>query len=383
MIQTKALILHADKKSADSFKRVFFGALILCALSNFVVLNARAYSLVISEIMYDAPSPGSDTGREWVEIKNIGDSAVNIVSGSGAGSFRFYDGSNHYLNDPTMGSLNINPGEFLVVAQATSTFLTSYPTFSGNLTKSAINLNNTSATLKIIDGNGNTLDEVIYQNAWGGNGNGKSLSKINLAGDNNTPSNWQDSLQTGGTPGQENTFSNPSPSPSISPSPSTSPPVSPSALLSPSPSPTPSPSAIHSPSPSFVPSPSYSAPPSASLSPAPQITPAPSLAYPNYTYPSFPPIGGPSSSQGAIPSFKSPNTNNNESLLNVYGLKSGSSSSTNLSASQDKLSDKLENLFSSNNLFQKFSSLPKKTMFWGFVVAGVSAAAAFFLFLKI
>jgi len=375
-------MLHM-KHISFHFKKIFFGALILCALSNFVTINAHAYSLVISEIMYDAS--GSDSGKEWVEIKNIGNGTVNIVPGSGAGSFRFYDGSNHYLSDPTMGSLNIAPGEFLVVAQATSTFMTSYPAFSGNLTKSAINLNNTSATLKIIDGNGNTLDEVIYQNAWGGNGNGKSLSKINLAGEN-TSSGWQDSSQVGGTPGQENTFSTPNPPPSISPLPSPSPsapPTSPSPLFSPTPSPMPSPSAIHSLSPSFVPSPSYSAPPSASLSPTPQITPIPSLAYPHYTYPSFPPIGGPLSSQDATPSPKTTNTNNNGSLLNIYNVKSGSSSSINLSATQTKFSDKLKNLFSSNKLFQKFSSLPQKTMFWGFVVAGVSAAAAFFLFLKI
>lgn len=374
-------MLHMKHISFHS-KKIFLGALILCTLSNFVAINARAYSLVISEIMYDAS--GSDSGKEWVEIKNIGASAVNIVPGSGAGSFRFYDGSNHYFSDPTMGSLNIGPGEFLVVAQATSTFLASYPTFSGNLTKSAINLNNTSATLKIIDGDGNTLNEATtYQNTWGGNGDGNSLAKIVLSGVNDS-SNWQGRSTT---PGQENTFSNPSPSPMVSPSPSlvpspspspSVPPASPSPSFSPTLSPVPSPSATHALSPSFMPSST-----STSLSPAPQITPAPSSVYPSYTYPSFPPVDGPLSSQGAIPPPKTTNTNNNGSLLNIYDVKSGSSSSTSLSASRAKFSEKLKNLFSSNNLFQKFSSLPKKTMFWGFVVAGVSAAAAFFLFLKI
>lgn len=49
--------------------------------------------LILSEVLYDAPSPGSDDGREWVEIRNAGTSAVPLacyaLGNGGAGGYDY------------------------------------------------------------------------------------------------------------------------------------------------------------------------------------------------------------------------------------------------------------------------------------------------------
>src|ERR1700691_6423986 len=80
------------------------------ALPSFAVAQ-----VVINEVMYTPQ--GTDTGREWVELYNEGQSDVTMVGGSGKGSWRINDGSNHTLTDPSggtgRGSLTVPAGGFL------------------------------------------------------------------------------------------------------------------------------------------------------------------------------------------------------------------------------------------------------------------------------
>lgn len=49
-------------------------------------------ALGLSEVLYDAASPGTDDGREWIEIRNAGATAIPLgcyVMGSGAVSYRY------------------------------------------------------------------------------------------------------------------------------------------------------------------------------------------------------------------------------------------------------------------------------------------------------
>jgi len=152
--------------------------------------------VVISEIMYDLP--GTDSKHEWIEILNTSDTEIDLTG------WKFNDGSNHLLNEPPknggQGSLKILAGEYLILTGDATTFLTDHPGFSGTVIDTVMSLKNTSATLKILDSEGNEIDSVTYENAWGADGNGKTLEKIDPQGAN-TQNNWQESAPDGGTPG--------------------------------------------------------------------------------------------------------------------------------------------------------------------------------------
>ncbi len=135
---------------------------------------SAASSLSITEIMYDLS--GSDAGHEWVELYNNSSQAVSIVGGSGAGSWRFNDGSNHFLaQTPAMGSLTIPSGGYVILADDAQTFLNDHPNFSGTLIDTTISLPNTSGVVKIIDGDGNVIDSVSYTSSQGASGDGNTL----------------------------------------------------------------------------------------------------------------------------------------------------------------------------------------------------------------
>jgi len=63
-------------------------------------------------------------------------------------------------------------------------------------------LKNDADTINIGDGT-DTVDSVSYEDSWGADGNGKTLSRIDPAGDSNDPANWQEG-PVNGTPGSAN-----------------------------------------------------------------------------------------------------------------------------------------------------------------------------------
>ncbi len=152
-------------------------SVLLAACMLFVPVAARA-DVVISEIMYNPD--GSDTGREWVELFNAGTSEVVLIAGSGKGSWRIVDSSNHTFTDPSggvgRGPLSIPPGGYLVVSSDPDTFIAEYGG-SYPVIKSSISLNNTSGTVSVIDGAGETLDSAAFSKDMGGYDDGLSLQK--------------------------------------------------------------------------------------------------------------------------------------------------------------------------------------------------------------
>ena len=63
-------------------------------LSLFVCFGFHAYaSLEITEIMYDPK--GANTDHQWIEVYNPDANAVSVD----ASTWRFSDGSGHYMND--------------------------------------------------------------------------------------------------------------------------------------------------------------------------------------------------------------------------------------------------------------------------------------------
>mgnify|MGYP001563568601 CR=1 FL=1 len=139
--------------------------------------SAAAHAAVtINEVMYNPQ--GADAGREWVELYNSGSEDVTIVGGSGSGSWRIVDSSNHTIVDPAggvgRGSLTIPAGGYLILATDPAAFMGEY-SGSYSVAKASLSLNNTGTTISLIDGAGATVDSVAYASGQGGNDNGTSL----------------------------------------------------------------------------------------------------------------------------------------------------------------------------------------------------------------
>lgn len=139
---------------------------------------AAQASVAISEIMYDPE--GADTGREWVELYNDGAEDVALVGGTGRGSWRISDSANHAITDPSSGvgrgSLVVPAGGYLILASDLAAFIAEY---SGgySIAKASLALNNTGATVSLINGGGSTVSSAAYASSQGGDGNGASLQE--------------------------------------------------------------------------------------------------------------------------------------------------------------------------------------------------------------
>jgi len=136
--------------------------------------------VVIDEIMYNPK--GSDSGREWIELENLGASDVTMIGGTVKGSWRVNDGSNHTLTDPSggvgRGTLTIPAGGYLVIASDPSDFISGeYAGGSYSAVKSSISLSNSGASVSLVDGTGTTVDTASYTSAQGGADDGSSLQK--------------------------------------------------------------------------------------------------------------------------------------------------------------------------------------------------------------
>lgn len=195
------------------------------------IVSADSSDIQITEIMYNPTD--TDANHEWVELYNNGNEEVEIVGGSKTESWRFCDENddsncNHLFSTSTI----LLPGEYMIIAQSTSTFSKNHAEFTSKLVKSSFDdLHNTQDTVALrIGTNGVLWSKVGYLSSWGGNGNGKSLEKKNLTGDDSAM-NWQESASAGGTPGMTNsTGASQPPSSPISPAtPPEIPPLSPTS----------------------------------------------------------------------------------------------------------------------------------------------------------
>ena len=158
----------------EHMRKVFIGVVVIFAVGAAWVAHRplAANGLVaLNEIMYDFP--GSDGPHEWIEIWNTGDVAQDLTA------WKFFDGTNHALNAPPandgQGSLILNPETYAIFADSAATFLTDHPGFSGIVIDTVMSLNNTGATLKLLDTNGMVVSQLTYANSNGARGNGKTL----------------------------------------------------------------------------------------------------------------------------------------------------------------------------------------------------------------
>lgn len=144
----------------------------------------RPRSIVINEIMYDAPS--DHRSAEFIELFNRGPETVDL------GGWRFREGVRFKFPTPT----RLESGQYLVIAGDADYFQESYPDvavageFEGQLADSG-------ELLRLEDASGNLADEVHYlpEGDWPelADGDGSSMELRHPDMDNTQASAWLDS----------------------------------------------------------------------------------------------------------------------------------------------------------------------------------------------
>jgi hypothetical protein len=127
-------------------------------------------NVVINEIMYDLET-GSDSGREWVEIFNNGDTNIDLTD------WKFWENDTNHKLTIFQGNTTLPPNGYAVITDKPESFLIDNPAYPGIIFDSTFSLNNSGENLTLKDNNLTTIDEVLYSSSWGASGNGRSLQK--------------------------------------------------------------------------------------------------------------------------------------------------------------------------------------------------------------
>jgi len=141
-----------------------------------VMLPTAAFASVeVTEVMYNPE--GADSGREWVELKNTGDSKVNLSE------WRFRENdTDHRISTSShadhTNSPQLQAGGFIVLADDPQAFAQDFPGVSAVL-DSAFTLVNSGEKLSTIKPSDAVSDSLQYDTSIGGDNNGNSLQKHN------------------------------------------------------------------------------------------------------------------------------------------------------------------------------------------------------------
>jgi hypothetical protein len=150
--------------------------------------------VVINEIMY-APTTGEP---EWVELLNTTDQSINL------GGWRFADTTSGVILGPPLGPI-LGPNDFIILS-ADASIHNYYNIPVTVLVLNLPSLNNTGDNLTLTDFNGELIDSVAYNPAWGGS-DGHSLERVSSEGESNDPANWGTSVSIfRATPGTINSI---------------------------------------------------------------------------------------------------------------------------------------------------------------------------------
>lgn len=144
----------------------------------FFVPACASANVVISEIMYDAP--GSDSGREWIEIQNAGAHPEDIT-----GWKFFEDGAHHKITALT--SAVIPAAGYAVIADNPTAFRADWPTYAGLLFDSSFSLKNIGEPLALKNASSSVMSEIVYETQLA-KGDGNSLNLVGGVFEARTPS---------------------------------------------------------------------------------------------------------------------------------------------------------------------------------------------------
>lgn len=181
---------------------------ILSALAFFFAISAALQSqIVISEIMYNPPEAGTDS-LEYIELHNSSNAVVDLEGWSLFGVTLVFP-----------AGTTLPAGGYLLTAGRASAMQNVFGKTAVQWAGGA--LTNSGETLKVLNKDGATIDEVTYDDAlpWPTDaaGNGMSLELCNVAADNSLAENWKAATKNTGaviggkqvfaTPGDANTTS--------------------------------------------------------------------------------------------------------------------------------------------------------------------------------
>lgn len=141
-------------------------AIIFATASLLLPIFASA-NIQITEIMYDVP--GSDAGREWVEVTNTSPEVLDV------GKYKLFENDTNHGLKLMSGSSMLSPGASAVFASDANKFTSDHPNFSGTLFDTAFSLSNTGESLALRDASSTLVHTVLYAAAAEANGTGGSL----------------------------------------------------------------------------------------------------------------------------------------------------------------------------------------------------------------
>lgn len=154
------------------------------------MIQVVSANIVINEIMYNPP--GSDDGREWIEIYNNGSNPINLEG------WKFYEDNTGHGLTLINGSYILNENDYALITDDYDTFLSDYSNFNRTLLDSSWDsLSNSGEYMAIKNSSLDIIDEINYSTEFA-NGNGKSLERFD--------NNWYGSLEDMGTPGRKNSI---------------------------------------------------------------------------------------------------------------------------------------------------------------------------------
>ena len=154
-------------------------------------------SIRITEIMYhpmDAPAGNPDA--EFIELQNIGDTAVDLTGVAFTAGVSF-----------TFPSISLAPGAYIVVVLNTAAFESVYGPGINVAGEFGGRLSNGGERIVLEDALGNVIHQFRYRDDWHRvtDGEGHTLTIVDTGLDPITgwsdPSNWRPSSLSGGTPG--------------------------------------------------------------------------------------------------------------------------------------------------------------------------------------
>jgi len=167
------------------------------SLTKYIVAGYTKSSVVITEFM---SNPNEDES-EWIEFYNASPEMIDLKNWS----------VSDYLSAPTKNKITgnhvlIESGQYFITASDTASIK-----LPGHIEIFKVNfgtLGNTEDGIIIYDFNEKVIDSLRYDSDWQIE-KGRSLERINFNESTNEISNWFLSLnETGGTPGEENSFVN-------------------------------------------------------------------------------------------------------------------------------------------------------------------------------
>ena len=130
---------------------------------------AVSAQVVFTELMYDVP--GSDSGREWVEVFNAGAAPVKLTA------WKLNENDTNHKIVAVEGGDILAPDSYTVIAASPSTFKAEWPKFSGQLFDSAFSLSNDGETISLRTASSTVVDSVTYSSSLGASGDGNSLNR--------------------------------------------------------------------------------------------------------------------------------------------------------------------------------------------------------------